>query len=95
MGGSWAGIPGVATVPGVVYEIDRRSEMPSYRQLADMLRADIEAGRIEPDAALPSLTRLVQETGLDVKTVRKAIAVLTGDGLAYIVPGRGTFAGQR
>jgi len=85
----------VATLPGVVYEIDRRSDVPSYQQLAAMLREDIEAGRIAPDAQLPSLTRLVQETGLDVKTVRKAISVLTDEGLAYVVPGRGTFAGPR
>ncbi len=35
------------------------------------------------------------ETGLAVGTVRKAIAVLVDEGLAYTVPGRGTFASPR
>lgn len=84
-------IPGVTTVPGVAYEIDRLSGVPSYRQLADLLRADIERGTIQPGRTLPSLVRLVQETGLDVKTVRHAIGVLADAGLVRTIPGRGTF----
>ena len=48
-----------------------------------------------PREALPSITYLVQETGLAVGTVRKAIGVLVDEGLAYTVPGRGTFAAPR
>lgn len=73
----------------MVYEIDRRSPVPSYQQLADLLRADIKADRMGEQ--LPSLRYLVQETGLDVKTVQHAIQVLAGEGLVDVVPGRGTF----
>jgi DNA-binding GntR family transcriptional regulator len=45
--------------------------------------------------ALPSITYLTGETGLAVGTVRKAIGVLVDEGLAYTVPGRGTFASPR
>jgi GntR family transcriptional regulator len=79
----------------LVIEIDVHSPEPSYLQLAAILRARIEAGEIEPRHPLPSITSLVQETGLAVGTVRKAVAVLVTEGLAYTVPGRGTFAAPR
>jgi len=75
--------------------IDPHAPEPSYRQLAAQLRAQIESGAIGPRAPLPSITYLVQETGLAVGTVRKAISVLVDAGVAYTVPGRGTFAGPR
>jgi len=75
--------------------IDPHAPEPSYQQLAAQLRERIESGKIGPREALPSITYLVQETGLAVGTVRKAIGVLVDEGLAYTVPGRGTFAAPR
>jgi len=75
--------------------IDPHAPEPSYRQLAALLREQIKSGKIEPREALPSITYLVQETGLAVGTVRKAIGVLVDEGLAYTVPGRGTYAAPR
>ena len=75
--------------------IDPRSSVPSYRQLADQLRAAIESGEIGPGEALPSINRIKQETGLAVGTIRHAIDVLVEEGTAYTVPGRGTFAAER
>jgi GntR family transcriptional regulator len=75
--------------------IDLHSPEPSYRQLAALLRGRIESGEIGPRAPLPSITYLTGETGLAVGTVRKAIALLVKEGLAYTVPGRGTFAAPR
>jgi DNA-binding GntR family transcriptional regulator len=72
--------------------IDYRSPVPSYRQLADQLRQAISSGTIGPDEPLPSITRIKQETGLAVGTIRQGIALLVDEGLAYTVPGRGTFA---
>jgi DNA-binding GntR family transcriptional regulator len=76
-------------------EIDTRSSVPSYRQLAAQLRAAVESGEIGPDEALPSLNRIRQETGLAPGTIRQAIRLLVSEGIAYTVPGRGTFAGSR
>jgi len=73
--------------------IDLRSPVPSYMQLAAQLRERITSGEIEPDEPLPSITRLQQETGLAVTTIRRGIAVLAEEGIAYTVPGRGTYAG--
>ncbi len=75
--------------------IDTHSPEPSYQQLAALLRARIESGQIGPREALPSITYLTGETGLAVGTVRRAIGVLIDEGLAYTVPGRGTFASPR
>lgn len=82
----------MATVVTVAYELDRRSAVPSYLQLAALLRAEIQAGRIGPDEALPSISALVQETGLAPKTITHAIRVLVGEGLVYVVPSRGSYA---
>jgi DNA-binding GntR family transcriptional regulator len=75
--------------------IDPHGPEPSYKQLADLLRVQIESGDIGPREPLPSITYLTGETGLAVGTVRRAIAVLVEQGLAYTVPGRGTFASPR
>ena len=75
--------------------IDMRSPEPSYQQLARQLRDRIRAGEYEPGGELPSIQRMVQETGLAVGTVRHAIAVLAEEGWAYTVPGRGTYAADR
>lgn len=75
--------------------IDPHAPEPSYKQLADILRARITSGEIGPREPLPSITYLTGETGLAVGTVRRAIAVLVEEGLAYTVPGRGTFASPR
>lgn len=73
------------------FEIDFRSKTPSYRQLADKLRAAIASGEYAPDEQLPSLTRLTQETGLAQGTIQKAVKLLEAEGLIYTVNGRGTF----
>ena len=75
--------------------VDPRSSVPSYRQLADQLRAAVESGEIAPGEPLPSITRIRQETGLAVGTIRHAVDVLTEEGIVYTVPGRGTFAAAR
>lgn len=65
------------------------SPVPAYRQLADILRAQIERG--DYDVKIPSEPTLTQRYGVARGTVRKAIAVLQDEGLVITVPGRGTF----
>lgn len=62
-----------------------------YRQIADALRAEIDAGRIAPGEPLPSELRLQQEHGVARGTARAAIAALRETGHAVSLPGRGTF----
>jgi DNA-binding GntR family transcriptional regulator len=75
--------------------IDTRSSEPSYQQLARQLRDAIASGEIEPGGELPSQNRIKQETGLAPGTIQRAIGMLIDEGIAYTVPGRGTFAGRR
>jgi GntR family transcriptional regulator len=72
-----------------VLKIDETSPEHPYLQLAGLLRADIQAGKITNQ--LPSITKLTEETRLAVGTVRRAINILVKEGLVETVPGRGTF----
>jgi len=75
--------------------IDLRSAEPSYQQLARQLRDRIRSGVYEPGGPLPSITYLTGETGLAVNTVRRAVEVLTEEGYAVTVPGRGTYVADK
>jgi GntR family transcriptional regulator len=70
-------------------KIDETSPEHPYLQLAGLLRADIESGKIT--SQLPSITDLTEDTRLAVGTVRRAINILVKEGLVETVPGRGTF----
>jgi GntR family transcriptional regulator len=72
--------------------IDPDSGIPVYRQLALILADRIERGEIT--RRLPSETTLMQEFGLALGTVRKAVGVLRDDGLVFTTPGVGTFVRQ-
>ena len=72
-------------------EIDHGSPVTPYRQLAAHIRARIDDGTYPEGRAIPSLTRLQQETGLAVTTIRRAINLLVEEGRVYTVPGRGVF----
>jgi GntR family transcriptional regulator len=74
-------------------QIDQTSPEHPYQQLAGLLRADIESGKIT--SQLPSITQLTEETGLAVGTVRRAINILVKEGRVETVPGRGTFVIER
>jgi DNA-binding GntR family transcriptional regulator len=75
--------------------IDIRAKQPSYHQLADRLRAAIDAGEIPPNEAIPSFKTLIAETGLAMGTVQKAIRTLELENRVYTVSGRGTFVTPR
>ena len=75
--------------------IDPHGDEPSYIQLANQLRELVRSGQIAPRAPMPSISYITGETGLAVGTIRKAVKVLVDEGVAYVVPGRGTFAGPR
>jgi GntR family transcriptional regulator len=71
--------------------LDPYSSEPRYRQLAAILRGQIERGELRPGDRLPSQVTLVQEYGVARMTAGKAIQVLVDEGLAVVVPGMGTY----
>ncbi|MEV5892894.1 GntR family transcriptional regulator [Nonomuraea fuscirosea] len=71
--------------------IDFGSDRPVHRQLADIIRADIAAGRLKPGQALPSETRLMQQYELGRVAVRQALGVLRSEGLVVTVKREGSY----
>jgi GntR family transcriptional regulator len=71
--------------------IERGDIEPVYRQLAAILRARIDSGEIPPRRAIPSKRTLMQEYGVALGTVNKALALLREDGYLVSVQGLGTF----
>lgn len=75
--------------------IDFGSDRPVHRQLADLIRADIAAGRLKPGQALPSETRLMQQYELGRVAVRQALGVLRSEGLVVTVKREGSYVRPR
>lgn len=71
--------------------VDHLDPTPLYAQLANILRDMIQAGQIQPGAALPSESYLQQEHGVARGTVRMAVGILREEGRVVTLPGRGTF----
>jgi GntR family transcriptional regulator len=75
--------------------IDHEGPIPVYRQLADILRKQIERGELAPNRPIPSITRLQQDYGLARGTIVKAVQLLVDEGLVHAVPGRGMYVRER
>ncbi|MET7868006.1 GntR family transcriptional regulator [Micromonospora taraxaci] len=71
--------------------IDFGAERAVYRQIADVLRAQIREGRYRPGDLLPYEGRLGQEYGVGRPTVRRALALLRLEGLVITERGYGTY----
>jgi DNA-binding GntR family transcriptional regulator len=69
-----------------------REEPPRYRQIADDLRARIEAGEFPPGSRLPTKAELMAAYRVALTTVNNAIGVLRDMGLAETHQGRGMYA---
>lgn len=71
--------------------IDPQSATPVYRQLADIIAAQITAGVLLPDRPIPAETRMAEEYGVARLTARRAVAELRDRGLVITVQGKGTY----
>jgi GntR family transcriptional regulator len=71
--------------------VERGTPVPPSRQLADILREQINSGALAPRTALPSILTLANEHHISTSTVQKALKILKGEGLIVSVPGYGTF----
>jgi GntR family transcriptional regulator len=87
------GAPGNSIAAGGTYcdhvVIDHDSATPLYQQLADLLRTQIQSGRLA--GRLPSLKTLSQEHQVSHITAEKALAVLKDEGLVQAVIGKGYY----
>lgn len=66
-----------------------------YRELAALLRGEIERGDYQPGSTLPKQAEIAEHHGVNVKTVRNAVALLEAEGLVTPVRRRGTVVRER
>jgi GntR family transcriptional regulator len=71
--------------------IDRYNPLPLYVQLADLIEADIKAGKYAPGQVLPSEDHIRQTYGVARGTVRVAMGVLRERGVIVTMPYRGHY----
>ena len=74
-----------------MYFLNRDAEQPIYAQLAESLRQQIVAGAYRPGEKLPSEVMLVELYKVSPMTVRRAINLLSSQGIVNTVRGSGTF----
>jgi GntR family transcriptional regulator len=63
----------------------------AYERIADDLRQLIRAGELQPGDQLPPETKLVEQYGKSLPTLRQALSLLQAEGLIEKVHGRGNF----
>ena len=68
----------------------RPVSQPLHRQLRDLMMARIEAGEWSPGTYLPPETRLAEDYGVAVGTLRKALLDLASEGVVQRRQGKGT-----
>jgi DNA-binding GntR family transcriptional regulator len=75
--------------------LNRDSATALYMQIADLLRADIDAGTFATDSKLPGENELTRRFGVSRVTVRQAIAQLLTEGYVVSKQGKGTFVSRQ
>lgn len=75
--------------------LDSASDRAVFRQIADHLRSAIVSGRLAEGDQLPSEAQMIDHYGVTRMTVRQALNLLKGEGLAVAEHGRGVFVRRR
>ena len=71
--------------------INSSSMVPIYEQIMDQVKAQITAGDLEENDALPSVRTLAKELKISALTVKKAYDNLEEEGYTVTVHGKGTY----
>lgn len=75
--------------------LNSQAPIPLYRQLAEILKAQIEDGTYAHDRRIPSEPELARQYGIGRPTARQAVEVLVRQGLVVRRRGAGTFVRKR
>ena len=75
-------------------QVDPRSHVPIYRQIAEGVRAAVAAGIYRPGEALPSLRALAVQIQVNPNTVQRAYDELVREGLIEVRRGKGLFVAE-
>ncbi|GAB3055109.1 GntR family transcriptional regulator [Intrasporangium mesophilum] len=76
-------------------QVDKTSDTPAFKQIAEALRESIGTGRIGPGEKVPSEAQLMEHFGVARMTVRQALGELRSEGLLVAEHGRGVFVRER
>jgi GntR family transcriptional regulator len=79
---------------GSTVTIDKRSPIPAYGQLIDIIYTQIKNRELLPNDMVPSEIELCKKYSISRTTVREALRRLTRDGLLYTIKGKGTFIAE-
>ncbi len=71
--------------------IDPTGPVPPYQQVADILAAEIRAGKYPRGSRIPTESELVERFEVARSTARRSVARLRDMGLVHTVPQRGTY----
>jgi GntR family transcriptional regulator len=72
-------------------DVDPRSPIPLYDQIASRIRLAVAAGDVVEGAALPSVRQLAARLRINPATVVQAYRVLEGEGFVEMRQGSGTY----
>jgi GntR family transcriptional regulator len=75
--------------------LDKALPVPLYHQLQEVLKAEIESRKWQPDQQLPNEAKLAERFGVSKITVRQALQELADLGYIRREQGRGTFVERR
>ena len=75
----------------MILQINFKSGMPIYLQIADQIKAAAASGALRPGEALPSIRPLAEELRINRNTVAKGYSELESQGVIETLPGRGCF----
>jgi GntR family transcriptional regulator len=71
--------------------IDKKSPIPAYYQLKNLITEKIKSGEYTSGALLPSEREFVEKLGISRMTVRHAMNELVSENILYREKGKGTF----
>lgn len=75
----------------LIDNINRRSKIPYYQQLYEILRGKIIRGEWNPGDMISPESELIERYQVSRNTVRQVLDILVNEGLIYRQRGRGTF----
>jgi|SRR5271170_4186395 len=75
----------------MVIQLNFKSGMPVYLQVADQIKSAAASGALQPGEPLPSIRPLAEELRINRNTVAKAYAELESQGIVETIAGKGCF----
>lgn len=76
-------------------EIDKKSVLPLYYQLKEILKEEIDIGKYKPGDKIPSENEICQKLNISRNTVQQAVTSLVSEGILFREQGKGTFVAEK